>query len=60
MLWGFAIPSNQAVAGISMEKGDYKSPGLIGRTFFTTDCKSVGTPNGGQSGTEEIHFIECA
>ena len=27
--------------------GDYKSPGLIGRTFFTTDFKSVGTPNGG-------------
>ena len=27
--------------------------------FFTTDNISVGTPNGGQSGTEEIHFIEC-
>ena len=27
--------------------GDYKSPGLIGQTFFTTDFKSVGTPNGG-------------
>ena len=26
--------------------GDYKSPGLIGRTFFTTDNISVGTPNG--------------
>ena len=30
--------------------GDYKSPGLIGRTFFTTDFKSVGTPSeGGRS-----------
>ena len=26
--------------------GDCKSPGLIGRTFFTTDCKSVGTLGG--------------
>ena len=26
--------------------GDYKSPGLIGRTFFTADCKSAGTPSG--------------
>ena len=46
MLWGYFIPSLQAVAGISMEKGDCKSPRLIGRTFFTTDCKSVGTPSG--------------
>ena len=30
--------------------GDYKSPGLIGQTFFTTDFKSVGTPNGGWDG----------
>ena len=34
MLWGYVIPSPQAVAGISMGEGDYKSPGLIGRTFF--------------------------
>ena len=34
MLWGYVIPSLQAIAGISMEKGDCKSPGLIGRTFF--------------------------
>ena len=40
--------------------GGLQIPRLIGRTFFTTDCKSVGTPNGVQSGTEEIHFIECA
>ena len=26
--------------------GDCKSPGLIGRTFFTTDNISVGTPSG--------------
>ena len=26
--------------------GDYKSPGVIGRTFFTADCKSAGTPSG--------------
>ena len=26
--------------------GDYKSPGLIGRTLFTTDNISVGTPGG--------------
>ena len=25
----------------------------------TYDNISVGTPNGVQSGTEEIHFIEC-
>ena len=29
--------------------GDYKSTGLIGQTFFTTDFKSVGTPSGGQN-----------
>ena len=26
--------------------GDYKSPGFIGRTFFTADFKSAGTPSG--------------
>ena len=26
--------------------GDCKSPGFIGRTFLTTDYKSVGTPGG--------------
>ena len=34
--------SSQHIDGI----GDCKSPGLIGRTFFTTDSISVGTPNG--------------
>ena len=29
-------------------RGDCKSPGFIGRTFFTADCKSAGTPNGRQ------------
>ena len=56
MLLGICNPQQpgccQHIDGI----GDYKSPGIIGRTFFTTDCKSVGTPNGVQSGTEEIHF----
>ena len=28
--------------------GDYKSPGFIGRTFFSADCKSAGTPDGRQ------------
>ena len=28
--------------------GDYKSPGFIGRTFFTADFKSAGTPDGRQ------------
>ena len=33
--------------------GDYKSPGLIGRTFFfTADCKSAGTPSGRLYGTQ--------
>lgn len=36
--------------------GDYKSPGLIGRTFFTTDFKSVGTPNGGVERLAEVEF----
>ena len=29
--------------------GDYKSPGFIGRTFFTADFKSAGTPSGRQA-----------
>ena len=45
MFCGFAIRSREIV--ICYGLGDYKSPGLIGRTFFTTDFKSVGTPNGG-------------
>ena len=36
--------------------GDYKSPGLIGRTFFTTDFKSVGTPNGGVGRLAGVEF----
>ena len=42
--------------------GDYKSPGLIGRTFFTTDFKSVGTPNGGVgrlAGVELSGYRKC-
>ena len=30
-------------------RGDCKSPGFIGRTFFTADCKSAGTPHGCKS-----------
>ena len=30
-------------------RGDCKSPGFIGRTFFTADCKSAGTPDGCKS-----------
>ena len=44
MFCGFAIRSREIV--ICYGLGDYKSPGLIGRTFFTTDFKSVGTPGG--------------
>ena len=36
--------------------GDYKSPGLIGRTFFTTDFKSVGTPSGVWDGWRGWNF----
>lgn len=36
--------------------GDYKTPGLIGRTFFTTDFKSVGTPNGGVGRLAGVEF----
>ena len=35
--------------------GDYKSPGLIGRTFFTTDFKSVGTARA-EAPREMCHF----
>ena len=54
MLWGFAIPlppgNSRHIDGI----GGLQIPRLIGRTFFTTDCKSVGTPNGG--GTSNLHW----
>ena len=33
--------------------GDYKSPIFIGRTFFTADFKSAGTPGGRLSGEFE-------
>ena len=36
--------------------GDYKSPGLIGRTFFTTDFKSVGTPSGVWDGWRALAY----
>lgn len=36
--------------------GDYKSPGLIGRTFFTTDFKSVGTPSGSVGRLAGVEF----
>ena len=35
-------------------RGDCKSPGFIGRTFFTADCKSAGTPNGRQAPDESV------
>ena len=34
MLWGYVIPNNQDGSCIVMGLGDFKSTGLVGRTFF--------------------------
>ena len=47
-------PASRQQPAYRWDRGDCKSPGLIGRTFFTTDCKSVGTPNGG--GTSNLRW----